>query len=322
MLRFITRYLITLLSFPQNFKIIKLENKGKKIQEYLISKINSFHYKNKEKKQKIHIRFSNYVLDIIKKKKLTNFLRFSFIQKIFFIHNRFYIFQELKELKKDKKKWKFWEKLLLENDIGNPIRYFLYKKSSGNRIRQVYHLKNFCDYSNLNLKKIKYVIEIGGGYGCMASIFYKINPNIKYFIFDTKEVNLLQYYYLAMNNLSVSLGIDKTSRINLLNNINDFKKIKNIFLKQQKKGILIANWSISEMPFSLRRKLNFIYKSLSYILISFQDVFENLDNIRFFNKIKKNFFLNSSIIIPIKTMNNNIFSSTKNFYFFSKNNFL
>ena len=99
------------------------------------------------------------------------------------------------KVKNDKKKWKFWEKLLLENDIGNPIRYFLYKKSSGNRIRQVYHLKNFCDYSNLNLKKIKYVIEIGGGYGCMASIFYKINPNIKYFIFDTKEVNLLQYYY-------------------------------------------------------------------------------------------------------------------------------
>jgi hypothetical protein len=135
MFRFISRFLITLLSFPQNFKIIKLENKGKKIQEYLISKINFFHYKNKEKKQKIHIRFSNYVLDKIKNKKLTNFLRFSFIQKILFIHNRFYIFQELKELKNDKKKWKFWEKLLLENDIGNPIRYFLYKKSSGNRIR-------------------------------------------------------------------------------------------------------------------------------------------------------------------------------------------
>ena len=152
----------------------------------------------------------------------------------------------------------------------------------------------------------------------MASIFYKINPNIKYFIFDTKEVNLLQYYYLAMNNLSVSLGIDKTSRINLLNNIDDLKKIKNTFLKPKKSAILIANWSISEMPFSLRRKLNFIYKSLSYILISFQDVFENVDNISFFNKIKKNFFLNSSIIIPIKTMNNNIFSSTKNFYLFFK----
>ena len=41
-----------------------------------------------------------------------------------------------------------------------------------------------------------YVFEFGGGYGNMAYSFCKINKNIKYIIFDTYEVNLLQYYYL------------------------------------------------------------------------------------------------------------------------------
>jgi 16S rRNA G1207 methylase RsmC len=49
----------------------------------------------------------------------------------------------------------------------------------------------------IDLKKdIKKVFEFGGGYGCMARIFSKINKNVKYTCFDTHYVNLLQYYYL------------------------------------------------------------------------------------------------------------------------------
>ena len=51
------------------------------------------------------------------------------------------------------KNWNLWKKLLVENNVGNPVNYFLYKKSSGNRIRQVYHLKKFVDFANLDLKK-------------------------------------------------------------------------------------------------------------------------------------------------------------------------
>ena len=89
-----------------------------------------------------------------------------------FIHNRLFIFFELRELKRDKN-WNTWKKLIIENDIGNPIRYFLYSKSSGNRIRQVYIIKKILDNLNNKIKinKIKNVVEIGGGYGCMADIY-------------------------------------------------------------------------------------------------------------------------------------------------------
>ena len=44
---------------------------------------------------------------------------------MFFIHNRLFILFELLELKLDNN-WKFWKKLIKENNIGNPVRYFLY----------------------------------------------------------------------------------------------------------------------------------------------------------------------------------------------------
>ena len=50
-----------------------------------------------------------------------------------------------RELNKKDKNWKLWNILLKENNIGNPVPYFLYSKSSGNRIRQVYILKKFID---------------------------------------------------------------------------------------------------------------------------------------------------------------------------------
>jgi hypothetical protein len=72
------------------------------------------------------------------------------------------------------------------------------------------------------------------------------------------------------------------------------------------------------MPIILRKKLNFIYKVFNFILVSFQDKFENINNLNYFRKIQKN--LNKkkykSNIYDINTMNSNLFSKRKNFYLF------
>ena len=90
--------------------------------------------------------------------------------------------------------------------MGDPIRYFLYPKSSGNRINHVYHLKILAKELGINLKKIKKVFEFGSGYGCMARIFSKINKKVSFTCFDTGIVNLLQYYYLKQNKLDVGFS--------------------------------------------------------------------------------------------------------------------
>ena len=109
--------------------------------------------------------------------------------------------------------------MLTEDDIGDPIRYFLYTKSSGNRINHIYHLQVLCNEFNLDIKEIKEVFEFGGGYGCMARIFSKINNKINYTIFDTKIVNLLQFYYLKSLNLNVDFHKEK---IKLISQIKSF----------------------------------------------------------------------------------------------------
>ena len=235
---------------------------------------------------------------------------------MFFIHNRLFIKNELNEIKNDKKFFIQWKYLLKEDEVGNPIRYFLYPESSGNRIRQVYHLKKFSDFSNINIKIIKRVIEIGGGYGCMARIFSKLNHKIKYIIFDTFEVNLLQYYFLKLNKLEVAIENSK-SRINLISSIKINNKIN---YKNNSKTLLIANWSLSEMPLKLRNKILKLIFKIPYILISFQDKFEDINNLKYFKKVKIKLDKQGyeTQISALQYYNNAILNTNKHFYLFAK----
>ena len=258
--------------------------------------------------QKTHIKFNLKILKLLKDKNLKNFLRINFIQKMFFLHNRYFVYRELKEIQKSQK-WKFYQKILKEDGVGNPVRYFLYLRSSGNRINHVYHLYLLEKNLKINLKKdIKKVFEFGGGYGCMARIFSKINRNIEYTCFDTSCLNLLQYYYLSHNNLNV--GFSKNNKIFLSSRIK--KKGENF-------DLFIANWSISETPIHFRKKIMGKLINSKYILISFQEKFENINNLKYFrdisNKLGKSFKIK---IIRNKFYNGNIFNNQNHYFFFAR----
>lgn len=283
------------------------QEKHFKIEKKILNQLSKFYKKNP--RLRTHKNLSNEILNIFKKKQLKNFLRNQIIQNVFFIHNRFFIFYELRELKKDKK-WSLWKKLLNENDIGNPVRYFLYSESSGNRIRQVYLIKKFLDSDkSIDIKNINKIIELGGGYGCMADIFKRINKNNSYTIYDMFEVNFLQYYYLKMNNHNPVLNIFNT-KLNLINSISNLKK----FEKKNKDYLFIANWSISEFPLNFRKKFISTILNSKYSLISFQENFEGINNLKFFKKILKKtnnkYFYK---IEPLNHYNNALFNNNKHY---------
>ena len=154
------RLLLTFLSFPNNLDKEILTNNQKNLVEDLKLKVDLL-IQNEQKFQKMntHKIFSNSVLSLIKSGNLENFLRLGFIQKMFFVHNRFYNYKFLKNILS--KKSDFWTKLLEEVSVGNPVPFFLYKASSGNRIRQVYLLKKGFEYAQI--ESVDAVIEIGGG---------------------------------------------------------------------------------------------------------------------------------------------------------------
>ena len=321
-LRSIFRKILSNLSIFHDQKLPIMKKREEKIINFL-SKIGEKIQKKKLKNiKKTHKLFSNKVLDLIISKKIRNFLRIDFIQQMFFVHNRLYIYKQLKFLKNDKKNWIKWRKLLTEDRIGNPIKYFLYPISSGNRIREVFHLKNFFDFTGFHYNRYDLILEIGGGYGNMARLFNKINKNTKFIIYDTKEVNLLQYYYLKMNHVKVSFDYSKRANVYLVNSI---KNLRFILAKNKKnylkKKLLIANWSLSETPISLRKKLKFTYSYFDHHLISFQNIFENIDNYHYFKNIElklNNKIKIKSLIKKIDTMSSALFNNLKHYYFFSK----
>lgn len=251
----------------------------KKILSFIniqISKKNS----KKKLKTKTHVTLVNKIIQIINDNKLSNFLRVSYLQKIFFIHNRFFLFYYLYRLYVDKN-WKKWKRLIKENKVGNPLSFFFLKSTSGNKIFQTFHLMNFSNFSELPLEKFNFILEFGGGYGNMALTFKKLNKESKYIIFDLFEVNLLQYYYLKKNKVNCSFDINSNSKIIL---VSDLKKLQ-ILLNKNKKvvnNLLIGNWSISETPILLRKRMKKIFNFFENIFVCFQDKFEKIDNLKYF----------------------------------------
>jgi hypothetical protein len=278
-------------SIYENKKIYYIINK--RLKKIKIKQINL---------KKTHINFNKQIIDLINTQDLSKFLRNKFIQKIFFVHNRLFIIKELNYLRSNYN-WLFYKKLLDENNIGDPIRYFLYPKSSGNRINHVYHLAILKKITEINLKKINNIFEFGGGYGCMASIFSRISKKIHYNIFDTDAVNLLQYYYLKHNNLDV--GFKTKNKIYLSSKIKkDNKKI----------DLFLANWSLSETPLAFRNKFLIKILNSKYILICFQEKFENINNLKYFNELKNKI----KDKFDIKIIKNKIYKGN---YFFKQNHY-
>ena len=304
MLKTLLRKFSISLSYFINKKLRLNKKKHRLTEKYVSEKILKIY--KKTPRLVTHKNLSSEILKIIKEKKLKYFLKNNYIQNIFFIHNRLFIYFELRELKNDLK-WKLWKKLIKDNSIGKPIWYFLYPESTGNRIRQVYIIKKFLDLNpTIKLKEIKKIIEIGGGYGCMVDIFFKLNKKINYTIYDMYEVNLLQYYYLKMNNYNPRLNSIK-NKINLINKLNDLKRCKN-------NSLVIANWSLSEFPLNFRNKFISTIKNSKYTIISFQKNFEKIDNYHYFIKqIKK---LGSKYITKVDTFNyynNSFLNKNKHF---------
>ena len=307
MIENIFRKILENLSFFYKNKSIK---EDEKIYSFINKKLKKIKFKSVGLK-KTHIYFNKRIIDLLNKKDLSKFLRNRFIQKIFFVHNRLFILRELLYLKKNSD-WFFFKKLLNENDVGDPIRYFLYPKSSGNRINHVFHLAVLKKNTDIKLKEINTVFEFGSGYGCMANIFSKINKKILFKLFDTIPVNLLQYYYLKQNQLDV--GFNKTNQFQLLNNQN-FKLNYQI----KKKSLFIANWSLSETKLKFREKFIRHLKSYEYSLIAFQEYFEDINNLEYFKNIRKKFIKSHKFkIIENQYYNGNFFKKQNHYFMIGK----
>ena len=95
MIEDIFRKILENLSFFYKIKKIK---EDKKIYIFINKKLKKIKFNNTGLK-KTHINFNKRIIQLLNKRDLSKFLRNKFIQKIFFVHNRLFIFKELQHLK-------------------------------------------------------------------------------------------------------------------------------------------------------------------------------------------------------------------------------
>ena len=88
------RKILSLLSFWSLNDLNSIKSRDKKILKIIEKKLNNINF-NKKYLKNTHNLFNKKILDLLKKRELTNFLRKNFIQKMFFVHNRLFILREL-----------------------------------------------------------------------------------------------------------------------------------------------------------------------------------------------------------------------------------
>ena len=172
--------------------------------------------------------------------------------------------------------------------MGNPLTFFLYPKSSGNRIHDMFHIKYILNFKE-KIKEIDTIFEFGGGYGNLCHLLNKIIKPKTYIIYDLPEVSILQYYYLRMLGYKVNIN-QKFIKKNMINLFYNKNLINKIFIKQfrPKKTLFISNWAISESPIYLRHKFLNIMNKTRLVFLAFQEKYQNINNLNYFKKNIKN----------------------------------
>lgn len=167
----------------------------------------------------------------------------------------------------------FLKKNLPEKNVGNcehSVNFLGYWFDYG----IIHHLKWYEEIENY-IKNNFYILEIGGGFGSFARIILK-NKNVKYFLIDLPEANLMSNYYLQSHFPE--------------------KKIFNFsHLKTNKLNESINSYDIFILPPRLLEreniKFDFIVNSRSFMEMNKKIIKEYFDLIQ--TKIKKNgYFLN------------------------------
>ena len=170
-------------------KIKLIENRTKLLLNNYVSYYKSKHWKRYDLRKKL-INSSN----------LSNFRNNGLSSGLDDQHTKSKIKEFYQKLRK-KVPLKFIIKNLLRTNIGNLLNYLnvKYKNTYLNidygQFFFIYWL--FLVKKIIKKKEIKYICEIGAGYGGFSAKIIKYYPNAKYLIIDLPEANFLSCYFLS-----------------------------------------------------------------------------------------------------------------------------
>jgi len=195
----------------------------------------------------------------------SQFLRWPCIQETMFVtHARGYIEKELDYILSLPQSR--WRRALREHPIGGPVIANNNLYTSGNLIHMVYHIAMFELLSGVEVSSLDTVLEVGGGYGCMRRAMRNLGFAGRYAIFDLPVLLALQEFY-----------IDSTlsGETEFLDDVAGFEP--------SGRSLCIGMWSLSEMPLTVRAKLEQILPAFDFTFFAYQKEYSGIDNTTYFD---------------------------------------
>ena len=156
-----------------------------------------------------------------------------------------------------------WLPLLAEDRAGSPT-IISDTSTSANLAHHAYHLLRFERVTGLLTGGFESVVEVGAGYGSMCRLLYRLSlGQIRATLFDLPEFSALQKYYLGRVGVAASF----TQQAGDLGPT-----------AGEGPRLLIATWSLSEMPVNTRQAIMDAVGNTDAYLFAFQDRFGEADN--------------------------------------------
>jgi len=164
---------------------------------------------------------------------------------------------------------KYWRRTLYpagcDPEFGQPFRFELDQRISPQSLQHTFYLNLLHERFGLEMPSVGHIVEIGGGYGNLARIIRGLGHTGRYQIADLPEVHALQRHYL--DHVSPGHGIEFISTDEI-----------------EGGDLLIATFSVSEMPMELRDQLEQKYARFRWLLFGTTRDFPALgvDNVSYF----------------------------------------
>lgn len=168
--------------------------------------------------------------------------------------------------------------------MGDPHLCPFFPFASPVTIQHGYYIKKIQEYLDIFLPdcEIENIVDIGGGYGNFCRLVYDFGFEGTYTIVDLPGMHILQKYYLSMvrpkemngNKIGFCLSQDEKAY-------------------SSEKSMLIATFSMSEMPISSRKIIEGKLQNFNYIFLAYNQSFYGVDNIDYFlglsNMLSRNY---------------------------------
>ena len=166
---------------------------------------------------------------------------------------------------------------LSDPPMGDPFRCAFFPFVSPISVQHVYYLCLLRKTIGVFLPEdVSYILEIGGGYGNLFRLLNAYGYEGRHCIADLPQMLDLQKHFL-----SNILSTKDLARINF--SALDMDKI---LPSENDTSILIGTFSISEMPWSERQKIEAYYKRFNYLFIGHNSSFDGVNNIDYFDNLR------------------------------------